>query len=169
MKKILFTGPESTGKSLLAEQMATRHGGDWVPEYARHYLENLGRPYRQSDLLRIAQGQLRWEDERAARSPRWLFCDTGLLVIKVWSEYKYGSCDPWIVEQLQQRQYDLWVLCGIDIPWAPDPLREHPEEREALYGIYLRELKQLGVPFIELWGKEEERLGIMGEWIAKSC
>lgn len=163
MKRILFTGPESTGKSALATRLAEEWDTVWVPEYARTYLEQLGRPYNEADLLNIAKGQLQWEDRYAEKATDFLFIDTGMLVMKVWSEFKYNRCHPWILEQLQRRQYDLWVLCGIDIPWEPGPMRENPNEREALYGIYRQELQQLGVTFIELWGSREERVARMQE------
>lgn len=158
MKRILFTGPESTGKSALARQMAAELGTAWVPEYARIYLEELSRPYTESDLLEIAKGQLEWEDKLAQGAAQFLFVDTSMLVMKVWSAFKYGRCHPWMLEQLSSRHYDLWVLCGIDIPWEPEPLRENPDEREELYRIYQNELRQLNVPFIELWGSPEDRL-----------
>lgn len=156
--RILFTGPESAGKTLLARRLAATYQTVWTPEYARAYLETLGRPYVEEDLLHIARGQLLLEDYQAQFARRILPCDTGMLVIKVWSEYKYGRCHPWILEQLQRRSYGLYLLCGTDVPWAYDPLRENPGEREELYAIYKRELEALGVPFTELWGGVEERL-----------
>lgn len=156
--RLLLTGPESTGKTLLARRLAETCQTVWVPEYARAYLETLGRPYAEEDLLPIARGQLQLEDFHAQFARRILPCDTGLLVIKVWSEFKYGRCHPWILEQLRQRSYDLYLLCGTDVPWAYDPQRENPDEREELYAIYKRELEQLGVPYTELWGGVEERV-----------
>lgn len=156
--RILIAGPESTGKTLLARRLAEAYQTTWAPEYARAYLETLGRPYAEDDLLHIARGQLLLEDFQAQFARRILPCDTGMLVMKVWSEFKYGRCHPWILEQLQQRSYGLYLLCGTDVPWAYDPLRENPGEREELYAIYKRELEQLGVPFTELRGGVEERL-----------
>lgn len=63
MKKVVVIGPESTGKSTLSEQLANHYQTVWVPEFARGYLETLGRAYNQDDLLRIAEGQLQLEDE----------------------------------------------------------------------------------------------------------
>ena len=165
MQRILFTGPESTGKTQIAQQLAARYDEPWVPEYARAYLQQLGRPYREADLLDIARGQLAAEDAQAAKADNFLFCDTSLIVIKVWSEYKYDRCHPWILEQLARRFYGLIVLCGIDTPWTPDPQRENPDEREELYRIYQGELQALGQPYIELWGTEAARLDTMGAYL----
>jgi nicotinamide riboside kinase len=86
-----------------------------------------------------------------------LFCDTTLLVIKVWSEFKFGYCDPAIIAELENNTYDLHLLTYIDIPWQDDPLREHPDRREELFQIYRNELERMKVPFTEIRGQREER------------
>ncbi len=156
MKKIVVTGPESTGKTTLAQQLGEYYQTIWVREFAREYLSQLNRDYQESDLLKIAQGQVQKENETAVQANQWLICDTSLEVIKVWSEVKYGRCHPWILKQLRQRTADLYLLTAPDIPWAPDPQREHPAQREALYQIYVRELEDK--PYIEIWGNREKRL-----------
>ena len=135
--KIAIVGPECTGKSELAETLALHYNTAWVPEYARHYIDNLVRPYNESDLVVIAHGQMRLEDEYARDSNRILFCDTTLLVIRIWSEFKFGDCDPSILDELGKRKYDLHLLTYVDIPWQDDPQREHPDKRDQLYQIYL--------------------------------
>jgi NadR type nicotinamide-nucleotide adenylyltransferase len=153
-------GPESTGKSTLSAALAACLHTLWVPEYARDWLENLGRPYTEPDLLSIARGQLASEELLAARAPGLLICDTDLYVIKVWSEHRYGRCDPWILEQIATRHYDLYLLTGIDMPWQPDPLREHPDEamRVYFYRQYLDIVQQSGRPWVCLNGPHEQRL-----------
>lgn len=160
MKRIVVIGPESTGKSTLSEQLAAHFNTEWVREYARGYLENLNRPYEQHDLLQIAEGQLRQEDEAAARAGNILICDTDLQVIKVWSEAKYGDCDPRILEMIAQRQYDLYLLTYIDIAWTDDPLREHPlpSERAYFYNIYRDIVVNAGIPWADIRGDYEQRL-----------
>lgn len=156
-KKVAIIGPECTGKSSLAQFLANHFNTEWVPEYARGFIDNLVRPYNQSDLLTIAHGQLRLEDYSARSANQVLFCDTNLYVIKIWSEFKFGNCDPEILKHIQERTYDLYLLTYIDIPWQDDPQREHPHERESLYQLYLKEMKQQTVPFVEISGLDEAR------------
>jgi NadR type nicotinamide-nucleotide adenylyltransferase len=157
-KRIAITGPESVGKTTLAQALAAGFGTIWVPEYAREYLEHLGRPYVFEDLEIIARGQLELEERCARLAHRYLFCDTDLLVIKIWSAYKYQQTAPFILESLNNSPYDLFVLCGTDVPWEYDPLRENPGEREELYQLYKKELTDYSMPFIEVSGSLEERV-----------
>jgi NadR type nicotinamide-nucleotide adenylyltransferase len=159
MKKVVVIGPESTGKSTLSEQLAAYYNTIWVPEYARQYIEELGRPYEQHDLLQIAEGQLELEDERAALADKLLICDTDLHVIKVWSEHKYNGCDPLIQAYVASRKYDLYLLTYIDIPWQEDPQREYPDPkmREHFYNVYKTIVADSGVPWVEIRGSMEER------------
>ncbi len=159
MRKIVVLGPESTGKSTLSEKLAAHYRTVWTPEYAREYLETLGRPYEQRDLWEIAQGQLRLEDAMAQAANDILICDTDLYVIKVWSEHKYGQADPRILEQIASRPYDLYLLTYIDIAWEEDPQREYPDPqmREYFYRIYRDIVVNSGVPWADIRGSYEER------------
>ena len=143
VKKIAIVGPESTGKSALAQALAEKYKTVWVPEIARSYLENLNRPYNQTDVEIIARLQIEEEDRMMAAANQFLFCDTTLLVIKVWMENAYGSCPKWILESFKTRYYDLFLLPDIDLEWQPDPLREHPNAREYFKKLYIKELIDL--------------------------
>ncbi len=157
MRKIIITGPESSGKTTLAQQIAQHYQTVWVPEYARDYIDRLNRDYEETDLLQIAQGQVNREDEFAAKyNPGLLICDTSLLVIKIWSQVKYKRCHPWILEQLKQRKVDVYLLAYPDIPWEPDPQREHPHQRMELFHIYEKELQDKA--HIVVKGNEAQRL-----------
>ncbi len=157
VKKVAVIGPECTGKSALSEFLAGHFQTTWVPEYARGYLGNLIRPYAQHDLLSIAHGQIRIEEEWMRDSGPVMFCDTNLYVIKVWSEFKFGNCHEDILKQIATRKYDLYLLTYVDLPWEEDPQREHPDKREELYQIYLNEMKNQHVPFVEIKGEREAR------------
>lgn len=157
IKKVVVIGPECTGKSELSEVLAREFNTVWVEEFARTYIEGLQRPYGPEDLPAIAAGQLMLEEEAASQANRVLICDTDLYVIKVWSNYKYGHCDPMILDSIAARQYDLYLLSYIDVPWQYDPQREHPHEREKLFEIYLDEMQRQHTPFQVIKGSREER------------
>ncbi len=158
IKRIAIVGPESTGKSILAKELAIHFESLFVPEFARVYIDELKRPYNQTDLLEIARMQCLIEDSSEELAEELLFCDTTLLVIKVWSEFKYGNCDAWILEELNKRKYDLYLLCNIDLPWQKDAQREHPHSRQELFDIYHTELIKMGVEYEIITGKQSTRL-----------
>ncbi|MBT9391891.1 ATP-binding protein [Hymenobacter sp. NST-14] len=162
MLRVALTGPESTGKTTLSRLLAEHYRTSWVPEYARHYLERHGANYTISDLEQIAQGQLRAEDEafREARHRGYpvVFCDTDLLVIKIWAEHAFGYCPDWILRRLEQQQYDLILLLNVDLPWQPDPLREHPHHRQYFFDLFQRELRGQLSNFAEISGLPAQRL-----------
>jgi NadR type nicotinamide-nucleotide adenylyltransferase len=135
MIRISVTGPESTGKSWLSSRLAEHYHTSWVPEYARKYLEDINRPYTYDDILVIARKQLE-EENSLSNSNELLFCDTDFCVTSIWCKVKYDKCHDWITSQLEQNHYDLYLLCDIDLPWQYDPLREHPEMRSELFGMY---------------------------------
>ncbi len=150
VKKIAIVGPECTGKTDLARFLALHYQTLWVPEFARSYIEKLNRPYEKHDLTIIAKEQIRLENELEVKSNKLLICDTTLLVIKIWSEFKYGDCDSEILKELSNQNYDLHLLTYIDIPWEEDPQREHPNQRERLFELYKGELIKLHTPFVEI-------------------
>lgn len=155
--RISITGPESTGKSWLARLLSENYQTSWVPEYARKYLEAINRPYNYDDILVIAQKQLE-EENLAAKNTELLFCDTDLCVTSIWCSVKYGKCHEWITAQMEQNNYDLYLLCDIDLPWQYDPLREHPEMRTELFEMYRDLLQQYQFNYRVVNGTGEKRL-----------
>lgn len=130
----------------------------WVPEFAREYLSFLDEPYTYDDILQIAHGQYQLETACVKASSGLVFCDTDFLVTKIWCEFKYGKCHPWILNMLDNHRYDHYLLCNIDLPWEDDPLREHPHLRKELFDHYLYDLTSRGFPFTVIAGFGDERL-----------
>ena len=133
-KKLLITGPESSGKSTLVAELASQLKCNYVPEYARVYLRILGTEYREEDLDIILQGQLRTEKNASNTSTEFLVCDTGPLVVYIWSLEVYGRTSDLITKSLSHlKSYHKIFLCHPDIPWEPDDLRENPQDRDRLF------------------------------------
>lgn len=164
VKKVVIIGPESTGKSTLCEQLATHFNTNWCPEFAREYLLKHGTDYSYDDLLTIAKGQLSLEEEHikqaTANRSDFVFIDTDMYVMKVWCEFVFGKCHRFILDQIVDRQYDLYLLCNVDLPWVKDELREYPdlETRKKLYSIYKDMMMNQPVKWVEISGNYEERL-----------
>ena len=181
LKKIVVIGPESTGKSTLCKQLAQHYDTLWCPEFAREYLLTNGTNYTYENLLSIAKGQLALEDEYIAMvnserlivnkesgkdsrlltaDSRLLFVDTDMYVMKVWCEFVFGKCHRFILDQIVERKYDLYLLCNTDLPWVQDELREYPdpESRHKLYTIYEDIMINQAVPWVDINGPCEERL-----------
>ncbi len=142
--RILLTGPESSGKTLLAERLSAQLDAVLVEEYAREYLHQREGRYEEADLLAIWRGQA--DREQAYPHASCLVCDTGPLVMAVWSAVKYGRIHPEIEAAAATLDYDLILLCAPDLPWAPDPLREAPDaaERWRLFRRYQAKLAKSG-------------------------
>jgi len=155
--RVAITGPESTGKSTLSKQLAQYFNGILVEEYAREYIDNLNRPYTPEDILKIAKRQKEIEFQKSTETNKILFADTELIVTKIWSEIKYKECHPWIIENIEKQDYDLYLLCDIDLVWEADPQREHPHLRQHLFDLYKQELIDRKLNFKIISGKKDER------------
>ena len=158
--QIIFTGPESSGKTTLAKLAAEHYSTHWLAEYARTYLAEINYPYQVADLLKIAEGQVASQQQfiKKNKQQEFLFFDTSLLVIKVWSIFKYGYYNHQLDQLLKQNLPDCYFLCDWQIPWEYDPLRETPNDRKALFDLYHRELLELDLNFHILKGSPTERL-----------
>lgn len=162
--KIVTFGPESTGKTSLAKALAAHYHTDWVPEFARDYLQNkydnAGEICAPADLLPIAEGQMRDENRLAKEANRVLFCDTNLLETYIYGEAYYENFEnPELKEAVEKSRYDLYFLTAIDVPWEADDLRDKPTEREEMFKRFENALKQRrGLPYVLMKGNQQERL-----------
>ncbi|KPC49190.1 AAA family ATPase [Amantichitinum ursilacus] len=157
MRKIAIVGPESSGKTTLAQDLAQRLACPWVAEYVREYFAaRADASYDLQDIIEIARGQL--AAEHAAPASTDLVCDTNGLVCKIWAEVRFGVCPPELATLWPAANYALHVLVRPDIPWEPDPLRENPTDRDWLFGLYATALDAAGVPWISVGGSRSERV-----------
>jgi NadR type nicotinamide-nucleotide adenylyltransferase len=159
MFKIAIIGPESTGKTELAMQLADYFKSPWVPEYAREYIENLRVPYTYEDVCNIALKQIEEEKfyENISTNEQFVFFDTDLIITKVWFEYRFGKIPEFLTERLKTTFFDLYLLCTPDLPWEADPVREHGDDRDYFFEWYKREVEQTGKPFVIVNGIGNER------------
>jgi len=161
--KIVLFGPESSGKTTLAKELASHYDAAVVPEFMRTYLQEKWDTSQQictrEDLLLIARGQLSLENKQAITSKNYLFCDTNLDELVVYSKYYFdGFCPIELLSASKQATYDLFFLTYIDVPWEKDDLRDRPNDRSLLFSIFETYLKDNKLPYITLKGTQEARL-----------
>ena len=157
LTRICLTGPESTGKSTLALRLSRERGAPLVPEYAREYALQAGRPLTEQDVEPIARGWIARADRIAANVTGLLILDTDLISTVVYARWYYGHCPGWIEEEAYERRADLYLLLDTDIPWHPDPVRDagSPEEREELFDAFRATLDEMGTTWRIVSGERD--------------
>ncbi|MCV9934004.1 DUF4301 family protein [Flavobacterium sp. LS1R47] len=160
--KFALFGPESTGKTTLAQQLASYYETEWVPEFARDYLQEKWEENQhicvEEDMMPIAYGQTKLENDKLVLASKFLFCDTNLMVTKVFSEMYYDYCNPLLNEAALEHEYDLFFLTDIDVPWEKDDIRDSPKERESVFSVFKETLIETKKPYITLSGNKKSRL-----------
>jgi len=155
--RISITGPEATAKSWLTQSLAKHFKTCFVEEYSREFLA-VNSKYEKSDILKIARQQLLNEETKAINCNSILFCDTDILVNKIWSLFVFNECDTWIENEFINHEYGLYLLCFPDIDWEYDPLRENPDNRMQLFEMYESELINAGFNYKIIKGLGNNRL-----------
>lgn len=160
--KVVLFGPECTGKTTLSRQLAAYYDTEYVPEYMREYLQRKWDKTKEvcvyDDMLQIAEGQMKLENEIGQKVNTLLFCDTNLLELKVYSEAYYNGTVPEILNKISlENVYDLYLLTYIDIPWIADDLRDKPHEREEMFLRFKECLDKHNLPYIVIKGDKISR------------
>ncbi|MEN8121796.1 MAG: ATP-binding protein [Bacteroidota bacterium] len=160
VKRIIISGPESTGKSNLAKQLADYYNTVFLPEYARTYIENLNRSYNYYDLVKIAKMQIKLEKEFVKKAHGFLFIDTGLIITKIWFQEVYNKYPDWLDVVIVNSLPDLYLVCNCDLPWENDPVRENGsnERRKYLMNRYIQEIESYGIKYYIISGQGKKRL-----------
>lgn len=145
--RIAILGPESSGKSVLCNELALRFDSIAVPEYARIYLDQIKRPYHSGDLEVIYREQFRIETAMLASGKRFIFTDTEFIIGKVWHEHVYGTRCLYMDEMIEKHPYDFYLLTAADLPWEYDRLRENPGKGAFFFSWYESILIERKLPY----------------------
>ena len=157
-RRVVVTGSESTGKTMLAEMLGERFGTVVSPEFARDYLARKPTPLDRHDVEVIAVGQLAQEERYLRRAQRVLVLDTDLFSTVVYGEHYYGAIEPWIERMARERVADLYLLLDIDVPWVADPQRDRGDRRDEMQALFRATLERNGAPVVTVSGSWPERL-----------
>lgn len=156
-KRICVFGPESSGKSTLAQSLASYFSTVMVPEYGRAYTDAFGVECSAADLLCIAEGQAAAMAAGARHANRILITDTDPVLTAVWAQMLLGVRMP---ELDNVAASDFYLLTGIDIPWTDDGTRYFPDmpTRRRFFELCEAELNRRSLPFVRIAGGMEARL-----------
>lgn len=155
--RVCVTGPECTGKTTLAAQIASRYDTVWVPEYAREYALAVARPLTAADVEPIGRGQVANEGRLIAGAKRMIVFDTDLISTIVYARYYYGRVPEWIEREARARKSDLYLLLDIDVPYVRDAARDPASDRVAHFELFQRALGEHGADVVLIRGGWEER------------
>ena len=159
LKKIAILGAESSGKTELCNKLAKHYHTVTVPEYAREYFDNHDIDhYNIDDLDVIAVNQLKLETEYLKKGNHFLFCDTTLITIKIWSTYQFNKISEFITNSIKGTDYDLYLVCNNDVTWEADSQRRNPDLRDHLLKWNLHELMKLNTDYHVIEGTGEDKL-----------
>ena len=151
--KIAIVGPESSGKSTIAQALAKHYQTHWVPEYSRFYCENLAHEATLQDELNMFHGQLALEQAvESVTKSHLLICDTTILTVKIWCDELFKETPKVVLEKLKSHTYDFYILLKNDLPWQDDPLRNFKGRGDYFMDVWRKELKALDALYTEVGG-----------------
>jgi NadR type nicotinamide-nucleotide adenylyltransferase len=153
----VLIGPECTGKTWLAGELAAHYAVPSAPEHAREYVERHGEALTYADVEAIGSGQRAGEDAAIARAETQgaplVVLDTDLVSTSIYSRHYYGDCPRWVEELAPRRLGDLYLLHHVDVEWVADGRqREQPERREELFARFKATLQGLGARVADVAG-----------------
>lgn len=154
---VCFYGPESTGKTVMAQKMAQRYQTEWVPEVARELITSNN--FNREDIIHIGRAQTERIFAKARKASRILFCDTDLITTQIYSRHYLGVVPPVLYELEKMITYDRYFLFDIDVPWVSDGLRDQGSEaqRRHMFDLFKTELERRQITYVLVHGSWEER------------
>jgi NadR type nicotinamide-nucleotide adenylyltransferase len=160
-RRLVVTGPESTGKTTLATALAARFSAPLLREASRAYAEARlagGHALTRHDAEPIARATLAAEDAALAAAPALVVLDTDLVSTVVYTRHYYGPAAAWVEAAARTRRGDLYLLCDVDLPWMSDGVRDRPEGRRAMHALFAETLREFGCVVAEVGGTGPARI-----------
>lgn len=161
-KRVCCLGVESSGSTTLATDLAKHYQTAWIPEYGRWYSQ--GRRYipennwHTEEFIKVAKGQIRWEDDLALRANQLIVCDTDALATHIWHRRYVGHYSEDVEDIADTREYDLYIVTAPDFGFIQDGTRDGKHIRTEMHQWFIEELTRKQHNFIIVNGSHENRM-----------
>jgi HTH-type transcriptional regulator, transcriptional repressor of NAD biosynthesis genes len=158
LRIVCLHGPESTGKTTLARELATHFNTVVVPEFGRVYCEIFGNDCDVEDLRAIRRGHDLIAAAGRRKAHAMLILDTDAVMTAIWADILIGT-RPADLDRIDDPA-DLYLLCDIDVPFAPDSIRyfPDPDARAKMFAQCQAELEKRRLAFVTVRGSRKQRL-----------
>ena len=143
--KIAILGAKCTGKTQLVQSLALAlkahpGGASWIAENLREWCAANGRTPKQDEQQAIALEQAQRADSAAPVG--FLLADTTALMTAIYSDLLFNDRSLYPFALDQHRRYDLTLVTGLDLPWAPDGVQRDGPQSQSRVDARLREVLQ---------------------------
>ena len=162
-KRVCVVGAESTGTTTMAKALANYYKTVWVPEFGRFYSEGkmqgpVMANWGTREFIYIAKMQNSIEYQLVKICNKILICDTDSFATSIWHQRYMGFISEDVDLLSRDREYDLYFLTDVDIPFVQDGLRDGEHIRHNMHKKFIEELTKRGKKFVILSGSHEKRL-----------
>lgn len=165
IKKFIFVGPESTGKTTLCQSLSNKYSTPWVSEMCRIIAEektsiinpninakNINFNFILNDFINMANRQNYEENLLTQKANRILICDNDSFALTIWCERYLGKYYNEIYDIYKNADYlenekKIYILTKPNVPFVQDGLRDGEHIRDWMYNKFLEEFKNKNIKY----------------------
>jgi len=165
IKKFIFVGPESTGKTTLCKFLSNKYSTPWVPEMCRLFAEekisntnpniistDINFNFNIDDFINMAHHQNYKENLLTQEANDILICDNDSFALTIWCERYLGKYYNEIFDIYKNADYlknenKIYILTKPNVPFIQDGLRDGEHIRDWMFNRFLEEFKNKNIKY----------------------
>ena len=154
--KVVISGTESSGKTILTERLEKHYKCSSVKEAGRDLIPN-SNTFQFDDLLLVASEHARRIDKAVLGESPLIIIDTDIHITKSYSQFTFGRELETDSRLYNSNKADLYLYLNSDVEFIQDGTRLSEAERNALDLSHRKVLKQHNIGIIDVKGNWEQR------------
>lgn len=161
IKKFIFVGPESSGKTTLCKILSSKYKTPWVKEYCRVAAEEKLQETSNSEInlnfsldnfIDMAHRQNKEEYELSKKCNNILICDNDSFALTIWCERYLNIYHQEIFDIYKNAYYlnneeKIYILTKPNVPFVQDGYRDGEHIREWMYERFISEFKKHNITY----------------------